>query len=343
MPSERLSLNSQSPPEKMDSQPQKKMGEKPVAVYGAIVANFIIAILKFIFAIVSGSSAMLSEAIHSTADTGNEFLLLWGIRQSKKPADESHPFGYGQERYFWGLIVAVVLFGMGGGISIYEGITKLGKTYENGNPLWNYVVLGTAFVVEGVSWLIGVRELRKKKRPDENLWQAVGSSKNPEIFIVIGEDTADLIGLIIAFIGIFLQHALKSTYPDAIASIIIGIVLGLISFFLAYESKSLLIGEAAGQDMVNDIHSLILRNPAVESARMPLTMHFGPENIFLGLTIRFKNHLSSNELAKEIASLEAEIHQTFPSIGRIYVELGELDNRKKNADPDNVAEKHPTS
>ena len=168
----------------------REISEKPVAIYGAIAANFIIAVFKYIVAFLTGSSAMLSEGIHSTADTGNELLLLLGLRQSRKPSDESHPFGYGQELYFWSLIVAIILFSTGGGMSVYEGVTHLAHPNELRNSTWNYIVLIFAFVVEGISWFIALRELLKRKEGNESFWHTLRSSKDPSVFIVFGEDTA---------------------------------------------------------------------------------------------------------------------------------------------------------
>ena len=191
--------------------------ERPIAVYGAVVSNLLIAIMKFIVAAITGSSAMLSEGFHSTADTGNELLLLLGLHQSKKPADEAHPFGHGQELYFWSLIVAIILFSTGGGMSIYEGITHLIHPSELQNPNWNYVVLGLSFILEGISWTIAFRKLTERRTTDESFWQTLHASKDPSIFIVFGEDTAALTGLVVAFLGVFLGQQLNSHYPDGIA------------------------------------------------------------------------------------------------------------------------------
>jgi cation diffusion facilitator family transporter len=307
---------------------QKSKSETPITVYGAIAANLLVAILKFIVAAITGSSAMLSEGIHSTADTGNQLLLLFGIHQSKKPADESHPFGHGQELYFWSLIVAIILFGMGGGMSIYEGITHLVHPNKLTNPAWNYGVLAFAFVVEGISWSIAFREFLKQKKPDESIWKGLSSSKDPSIFIVLGEDTAALAGLIVAFLGVFLGHQLESHYPDGIASIVIGIILGIIAIFLAYESKSLLIGETAALGMVRDIHQRVRNHPAVEQARRPLSMHFGPSEIFLSLDVQFKSDLRASEVMKAVDELETNIHQAYPSVGQIFIEVEGLKDHK---------------
>src|ERR1041384_2090966 len=180
--------------------------------------------MKFVVSLITGSSAMLAEAIHSTADTGNELLLLLGIKRSKKPPDDKHPLGHGRELYFWSLIVAIVLFGAGAGMSIYEGITSLSQSDEMKNIGWNYAVLGFAFLADGTSWTIAFRQLWKQKRDNETFWHTIRTSKDPSVFIVFGEDTADVAGLVVAFLGVFLGQQLHSHIPDVIASIIIGLI-----------------------------------------------------------------------------------------------------------------------
>lgn len=309
---------------------QKNPHEKPIAVYGAIVANLVIAIFKFIVALLTGSSAMLSEGIHSTADTGNQLLLLLGLHQSRKPADENHPFGHGQELYFWSLIVAIILFSAGGGMSIYEGITHLEHPTELQNPIWNYLVLAGAFVIEGVSWFIATRELLKRRNPNESFWQTLRSSKDPSIFIVFGEDSAALTGLLVAFLGVFLGHRLDSPYPDAIASIIIGVILAAIAVFLAYESKSLLVGETAERKTVEGIRELVLSHPAVEQMRPPLTMHFGPNEILLSLDVQFRSDQHTAGLVKAIDEIESNIRNNYPDIRQIFIEVEGLKGSGKN-------------
>lgn len=277
---------------------------------------------------------MLSEGIHSTADTGNQLLLLLGLRQSRKPPDEAHPFGHGQELYFWSLIVAIILFSSGGGVSIYEGVTHLAQPYELRSPTWSYLVLGVAFLVEGTSWTIAFRELRKRKDPHESFWQGLKASKDPSIFIVFGEDTAALAGLLVAFLGIFLGYQLNSHYPDAIASIVIGLILAAMALFLAYESKSLLVGETANRKIVADVQKLVLDHPSVEEMRRPLTMHFGPDDILLNLDVQFQADIRAAELVKVIDELEMEIHDKYPSIRRIFIEVEGLKGYSKKPRPD---------
>lgn len=313
---------------------QKETHKKPIAVYGAIVANFIIAVFKFIVAFLTGSSAMLSEGIHSTADTGNQLLLLLGLRQSRKPADASHPFGHGQELYFWGLIVAIILFSAGGGMSIYEGITHLQHPTELTNPGWNYAVLVGAFFIESIAWFIALREILKYKQPGESFWQNLRSSKDPSVFVVFGEDTAAMSGLVVAFLGVFLGHQLNSHYPDAIASIIIGFILAIVAIFLAYESKSLLVGETADPKIVEGVNNIVLNHSAVEKLRRPLTMHLGPNQILLNLDVQFKERIQAAQLVKVIDELETQIQDDYPNVSQIFIEVEGLKGHGNGSGPD---------
>ena len=217
--------------------------------------------------------------------------------------------------------MAIILFSSGGGVSIYEGITHLAQPNELRNLTWNYVVLGVAFIAEGISWWIALRELLKRKDPDETFWQGLKASKDPAIFIVFGEDSAALTGLLVAFLGVFLGHQLKSHYPDAIASILIGLILSAVAIFLAFESKSLLVGETARPKTVEGIRKLVLEHPAVEKMRRPLTMHFGPKEILLSLDVQFQADLQASRLVKVIDELEMQIHQKYPNINQIFIEV----------------------
>jgi cation diffusion facilitator family transporter len=298
--------------------------EKPIVVYVAIAANLAIGAMKFVVSFITGSSAMLAEAIHSTADSGNELLLLLGIKRSKKPADEEHPLGHGRELYFWSLIVAIVLFGAGAGMSIYEGITSLSQSGEMKNVGWNYAVLGFAFLADGTSWITAFRQLRKQKKDKETFWHSIRTSKDPSVFIIFGEDTADVAGLFVAFLGVFLGQQLHSRLPDVIASILVGLILAVIAFYLIYESKSLLIGEAADPEIIARVQKMVHNHPAVEKVQVPLTVQLSPEEVFLALDVQFKPDLQAAELVKVIDELEAEIHQEQQSIGKIFIEVERL-------------------
>lgn len=288
-------------------------------VYAALAANAAIAVSKFVAAMFTGSSAMLAEGIHSVVDTGNEGLMLWGMRRSKRPPDEAHPFGYGQELYFWTLVVAIVIFAGGGGMSILEGVYHLLNPHPIENPLWSYGVLGTAMLFEGTSWAIALRGFWIAKG-DDSFWHAVHVSKDPTLFIVLFEDSAALLGLVVAFVGVYLGVLLRNPYFDGGASIVIGLILAVVAFYLAYESKGLLIGEGARPEIQKDIHALALADPAVERAMRPLTMHFGPHEILLTMDVQFRDDLSAGEVTAAIDRLETRIREKHPDVKRILIE-----------------------
>lgn len=291
----------------------------PVAVYGALASNLLIAISKFGAALITGSSAMLAEGIHSTVDTANELLLLLGLHRSRRPPDTWHPFGYGKEIYFWGLIVAVLLFAVGGGMSVYEGILHLLHPAEIGDPFWNYVVLSLAFCAEGTSWTIAMGKLRQGRRK-KNLLQAMRQSKDPSVFIVVAEDTAALAGIGVAFVGVFLSHRLGSHTPDGAASILIGLIMASMAVFLVYESRGLLLGESADPELVASIQRLAAEDEGVRQVFRPLTMHLGPDEVLLNIDIEFQPHLSAEEIALAIDRLESTIRKAHPQVSRIFIE-----------------------
>ncbi len=303
---------------------EKKNSEKPTALYAALAGNLVIAVLKYVVAFLAGSSAMLSEAIHSTADTGNELLLLLGLHQSRKPPDREHPLGHGHDLYFWSLIVAVMLFGTGAGSAIYEGVTGLSGRAAITNPLWNYAVLIGVLIANSVSWFLSFRQLNKRRRPGESFWRSLTSSKDPSVFLVFGEDTADIAGVVVAFFGVFLERQLHSHLPDVIASIIIGLILAAVAVFLAYESKSLLIGETADRHLVESVQKLVAEHPAVAEVRRPLSMQLSPKNVFLCLDVQFKPDLRSHDLVRIVDELERRIHQAHPAVGQIFIEIERL-------------------
>ena len=294
--------------------------KKPITIYGAMAANFIIAVAKFVAAALTGSSAMLSEGIHSIVDTGNQSLLLFGIRESKKAPDEMHPFGYGKELYFWSLIVAIVLFGVGGGMSLYEGIVHLQHPSEITDPTWNYVVLSIGLVAEGTAWVIALRALLQARQGDGNLWHALRTSKDPAVFTVLGEDTAALLGLMIAFLGVYLSHRLDNPQYDGLASIAIGIVLIVVAGFLAYESKGLLVGESADPHVVRRIRGIVEEEQAVRKVRRLLTMQLSSDQVLLNLDAEFQPDLPATEVAVAVDRLEKEIRKREPQVRNIFIE-----------------------
>lgn len=294
-----------------------------VAIYAAIAANTGIAISKFVAASITGSSAMISEGIHSVVDTGNGLLLLYGIRQSKKAPDVQHPFGHGKELYFWSLIVAILIFSIGGGMSFYEGITHIRHPQPLTDPTWNYVVLGLASIFESVALYLALKQFNLT-RTEPNFFKAIRASKDPSNFAVIFEDTAALLGLVIAALGVYLGHELNNPYFDGAASLVIGLILSAIAGLLAYESKGLLIGEGASPSVVESLGEIIRAEPTVLSARPPLTMHFGPNEVFLALDVNFQPNLTALEIEQAVVQLEKNIRLTHPDVKRIFIEARAL-------------------
>ncbi|MEH2424980.1 MAG: cation diffusion facilitator family transporter [Nostoc sp.] len=299
-------------------------------IFAAMGANLAIAITKFIAAAITGSSAMISEGIHSVVDTGDQLLLLLGIRMSQKPADDSHPFGYGQELYFWTFIVAILIFAIGGGMSIYEGITHLINPSPLKDPMWNYIVLGIAILFEGFSWTVALKEFLPTKGK-QNFWQAIKNSKDPTVFTILVEDSAAILGLIVALIGIFLGDLFNNIYFDGIASIIIGIILAIVAVVLAKESKGLLVGESANPQTITNIRSLSKTEPGVQEVIRILTMQLAPQEVLLNLEIQFSKNLTGEEIALTVESLEAKLRQHHPEIKQIFIEAKSLAATRKSS------------
>ena len=305
--------------------------DNPVAVYGALIANGIIAVTKFVASVATGSSAMFSEGIHSVVDTGNQALILFGIRRSKRPADARHPFGYGKELYFWSFVVAILLFSLGGGLSLYEGFRHLGHPEPVANPGWNYAVLGVALVVEAIAWWIAYRQIRAAEGPDISLLQAMRRSKNPAVFTVLAEDTAAMLGLLVAFLGVFLGQVTGNPVWDAAASLAIGAILCSVAVFLAFESKALLLGEGMRPEVAAAIQRLVESDDAVSWAGRPLTLYFGPKEVLLNLEVGFRHDLEAAELPAAIDRVESAIKREHPTITRVYLEAEGLRRAKSES------------
>ncbi|MEH2318532.1 cation diffusion facilitator family transporter [Nostoc sp.] len=301
-------------------------------IYAAMGANLAIAISKFIAASFTGSSAMMSEGIHSVVDTVDQLVLLLGIRRSQKPADASHPFGYGQELYFWTFIVALLVFAIGGGMSIYQGIIHLINPSPLEDPKWNYIVLAIAILLEGFSWIVALREFLPTKGK-QNFWQAIKNSKDPTVLTILCEDTAAILGLIVAFIGIFLGHLFNNVYLDGIASIIIGIILAIVAVILARESKGLLLGESAHPQTIANIRSLSKTEPGVKEVIRVLTMQLAPQEVLLNLEIQFSPNLTGEQIALTVESLEVKISQKHPEIKQIFIEAKSFTAARKSSQP----------
>jgi len=298
------------------------MAESRIAIYGAIGANIAIAATKFAVAGLTGSSAMLSEGIHSAVDTCNGVLLLVGTWRSERPASDEHPFGHGKELYFWSLIVAVLIFGVGGGVSFYEGVLHVREPAPMRDPFWNYVVLGAAALFEGISFAIALRQFRREAR-GRPLWQALRGSKDPTTVTVLAEDSAALAGLAIAAVGIYASHALDRPEIDGMASIAIGLLLAGVAMLLVRESRSLLIGEGIRPETARRVRELALAHPEIERAGRPLSMYMGRDAALLALDVHFRDGTPAEAVAAATAALEAEVRAEFPTIRHIYVEAAQ--------------------
>jgi len=288
-------------------------------IYAALVGNSLIAVSKFWAAAITGSSAMFSEAIHSVVDTGNQWLLLYGLKRSKRPADKTHPFGYGMEVYFWSFVVAILIFGLGAGISINEGIAKVRNPHPVTDPFINYIVIGFSVVFEAAAFTFAYREFYKAKG-SQNWIKAVRASKDPALFTVLFEDFAALTGLLVAGIAIYLGDILNMPILDGIASIVIGVILAVTASCLAFECKGLLMGESASDAVLTGIKDIIKKESQVLHINEILTMHLGPRDILLNLSLDFKDELSSGNVEETISKLELGIKNKFPEIKRVFIE-----------------------
>jgi cation diffusion facilitator family transporter len=296
--------------------------ESRTAIFAAIAGNLAIAATKLTAAFFTGSSAMLSEGIHSIVDTGNGGLMLLGLRQSRKKPDANHPFGHGKELYFWSLVVAILIFALGSGMSIYEGVIHLAHPQLH-HPGWNYLVLAFAIVFESISYYFAIKAFRKEMS-GQGIFQTIRASKDPTTFTILFEDTAALLGLVVAFCGIFLGHQLNNPYLDGVASIVIGLILAAVASFLAFESKGLLIGEGVDPRVLASIRSIARADPAVAQVRKSLTMHFSPNDVLLTLDLGFKKHLTAEKIAAAIERLERAIRDQHPEIKHIFIEAKAL-------------------
>ncbi len=314
------------------------------AIYAALVGNLLIAMTKFAAAAYTGSSAMLSEAIHSLVDTGNQGLLLHGIRRSKRPADQRHPFGYGMELYFWSFIVAILIFAVGAGVSLYEGIIKLQHPHPVTSPYVNYGVLALAMVFEGFAWWVAFGEFRRSKGP-LGYFAAVRESKDPAIFTVLFEDSAAMLGLVVAFVALALGQATGIDEFDAIGSILIGVILALTAVLLAYESKALLIGESASPQIIEGLENLAAKQWGVARVNELLTMHLAPRQVLVNLSLDFENHLSSAEVEAVVTRLETRMREDFPEVTRVFIEAQSraAHARRARADAAGSAEDEPAA
>ena len=284
----------------------------------ALVANLGIAVSKFAAAAVTGSSAMLTEGVHSVVDSTNQLLLMWGRRQAKKPADKYHPLGYGRELYFWSFVVAVMVFALGAGVSIYEGIIHIAEPEHAVSPIVAYVVLTVAFLLEGWSTLEAFREFRASK--GKLGWvEAVRRSKDPPAFIVLLENGAAMAGIVAAGIGVLLSQITGNPFFDGAASVVIGVILGITALVLAYESKGLLIGEAADPALVRGLRQLACSKPGIVGVGHVLTVHSAPDQVLALVNVDFDNAITAGEVERIVSEVEREAHHQWPDLRRLFI------------------------
>ena len=301
-----------------------------IVVYGAIGANLAIAVSKFVAAAFTGSAAMMSEGIHSLVDSGNGALILLGMNRSARPADERHPFGYSKEIYFWTVIVAVLIFAVGGGMSLYKGYQYIQHPAPLTDPTWNYWVLGLSIVFEAVACTLAYREF-KKTQGDQGFWQALRTSRDPAVFAILLEDLAALVGLVIALAGIFFGHLLNNLYLDGAASMTIGALLVGMAVFMLKEAKGLLVGEGASPEVLRNLETLTRQDAAVSEMRAPLTMYLGPTDGILALDINFHDHLSAVEVETAIQRVQTAIKAKYPEFRKIFIEASSLAGHAEKA------------
>ena len=299
-------------------------------IFAALIGNSLIAITKFGASWFTGSSAMFAEGVHSLVDSGNQGLLLYGLRRAKLPADAKFPFGHGKEVYFWSFVVAILIFALGSGISLYEGVVHVLHPEPIANPMVNYLVLGLALIFEGGAWYFAFQEFSLTKGQWSYV-QAVQREKDPTIFVVLFEDTAALLGLIVAFLGIWLGQSTGIAMFDGIATVIIGLILGATAVWLAYETKGLLIGESANQEVVESIRRMTGKIGEIEHVNEVLTMHMGPEFILVNLSVDFKDGVSSEKAEITVAKLDQAIKTAHPRVKRIFIELEARRQRSSEA------------
>ena len=296
-----------------------KRGESRLAIIASIAANVAIAITKFVVAWVAHSTAMLAEGVHSLSNCFDGGLLLLGQHRAQKPPDEAHPFGHGREVYFWSLIVAIVFFALGAGVAIYEGVQHVLVPESLGDPKWSYIVLGASAIFDGTSFVIGFRQFRKEAR-GRSSWMTVHRSKNPALFSVVLEDTADLIGLALAFFGIFLSHALGAPWLDGAASIAIGLVIAAVAVVMLVETHGLLIGERARPELMSAVRERAEREPGVVRVADASSLHIGPNEIVVVLDLVFAPDAGAADVIRGAAAIREDLRRDHPDVSRVLFE-----------------------
>lgn len=298
--------------------------DSKTTIYAALAGNTAIAVTKFVAAWWTGSSAMLSEAIHSLVDTGNQLLMLYGLRRSRRPATPEHPFGFGLELYFWTFVVAILIFGLGAGVSILEGVDKIRHPHPVEFPWVNYAVLSTSMVFEGFTWLVALRAFRRQNR-GRDVVEAVQHSKDPTVFTVLIEDSVALVGLLIAAAGLAGAQFVGVLWLDGVASVLIGLLLAGTATFLARECKGLLMGEAAEPHVRAGIRRIAVSYPGIVGVNEVLTMHFGPTDVLAALSLDFNDSLTARAVETAVSGIERRIKHEYPKIRRVFVEAQSRD------------------
>ncbi len=294
---------------------------------GAVLANLLIAGSKFVAAAMSSSVAMFAEGIHSVVDAGNGMLLLLGLHLARKAPDEMHPFGHGKEIYFWALVVAMMIFGVGGGVSIAEGIVHVVHPTEIEDATATYVVLGAAALFEGGSLAVALREFlayRRRELPGYGLLTAIRASKDPTTFSVILEDSAALAGIAVAFLGVSAGRAFDAPYLDGAASIVIGMILATVALFLGSETRGLIVGERAWPRVTSRIRALATADPDVERVGALLTMHLGPDDVLLAIHLRFRPGMTAAELGAALRRIDRAVRAEHPRVRHVFIDIGAL-------------------
>lgn len=289
------------------------------SIYAAFAANLLIAITKFIAGSITRSSAMISEGIHSVVDTTNQVLLLYGLKKSRRPPDATHPFGYGKELYFWSFIVSILIFSLGGGLSIYHGIQFLREPVEQGDPMVNYIVLGASFVFESISFGVAIKEFNQV-RGDTGWWKAVIVSKDPASFLVLFEDAAAVIGLVIVFVFMAIGHYFDIPEMDGVASICVGVLLVAVSAVLGRESRSLLMGEGLAPETQSKIRTLAEKDEAVLKVNNVLSTYQSPDEVVLMLMVTFKPDLDTEDITDAITGVRASIRKEFELVEFVIIQ-----------------------
>lgn len=303
-------------------------GSKAV-VLAALAGNLAIAVTKFVAAGLTGSSAMLSEAVHSLVDTGNQGLLLLGMKRAARPPSPDHPFGHGLELYFWSFVVAILIFGAGAGVSLYEGIVKIMEPRPVESAWISYLVLSLSILFEGYSWTVAFKAFRRDTQ-GRSLWRSLKRSKDPTVFTVLLEDSAALMGLLIAIVGIYLSQRFDLPVLDGVTSVLIGLLLAAVAAFLAAETMSLITGEAMEREARERVAALVKADPAVLHLNEQLSMHFGPNDVLLNLSIDFRQELDADEVERAVTRLENQIKAACPAVKRVFLEAQSLQAHQRS-------------